>query len=193
MEKLKNITFLAVLLCLDVTWGKVPKWSVNQKKLYAERRFIELEQSLILQKKNSLAKLVSRQSQDLHGCKYIHEGRGQGNSFKKCIDFMERERKLGLFSPGRTTAITDLNIICQRFAEVRNFLEVFLGEKGTVIKSKEWSLCSDALWRQVFLTTKAKFQGNPVATLSLVRMAKARLLPSIEWQNKTNEILGATL
>ncbi len=165
-------------------------WTKDQEKLYSKRHFVELEQSLLIKNKKVLAKKIFEQSRDLIGCKHLHDGIGQVSSFEKCLNFMNRERQLQLYSPSRKEAVKDLNIICAKFAERTAFFESWLSSNAPAMTHPEWQTCSNALWRQVFLTSKASFRASPIAVLSMLRKAKSKLLPSQEWASKISSVLN---
>lgn len=192
LHLLKPLLFLSLGLYYPgtcISAATTSQWTKNQLKLYAQRRFIDLELNLIASDKSKLAFQMVKLSQDLEGCKYLHEGKGQLTSFEKCFRFMKAEKQLNLLSPGRKAALAELNLLCVRFSERYGFAQQWFANENLQFKDEEWKPCSDALWRQVFLTSKANFQSSPVNTLALIRKAKSNLLPNKHWQSKIDRVL----
>lgn len=162
-------------------------WSDFEKKLYVERRFVELEHSLFLHKSKS-ARLISKQQEDLVGCKDIHEGIGGSLALLKCARFLNRENKLKLFSPHRKQLVGDLNILCSRFSERTAFLTKALKEKG-LFNDPEWKKCHSALWKQVYLTVYEGFLSDPVRALKLAKQARVSMDPDGFWSLKISEMM----
>ncbi len=164
-------------------------WSKGAKKLYAQRKFVELEQVFLAKKRPAMAENVRLQSQDLYGCMYLHEGHGQESSFESCLRFLIREKKMQISSPQRHQTLSDMNLICQRFSEKKAFIERMLRPDAPNLKSNEWKTCAQAIWKQIFLTVHANFRASPVASIASVRRAEVKLLPDVNWQQKINGVM----
>lgn len=181
---------LAILITSPQIFAKEGEvWTSNMKKLYTERKFVELEQIFIIHGQSGLAESTRLQSKDLFGCKFLHEGIGQESSLQSCLSFLIRENEMKIKSPKRRELVTDMNFICEKFAERKGFVNRILNS-NIKMKNAEWAPCSNALWKQIFLTIYAKFQINPVSALSVLRQAEMKLSPSPLWHKKIKEVLA---
>jgi hypothetical protein len=148
-------------------------WTSHDKDLYNKRHFIELAHLLVMQKSASLAKLILKQELDLDGCRKMHRGTGGVEGLLECVRFINRENELKLKSPGRSTLISDINLLCGRYVSQQDKLLKIL--EGKIFNQKNWIKCSEFTWQQVYLTVYANFDADPTGSLGILRLAQASL------------------
>lgn len=173
-------------LFISCSWA----WTPYETKLYTSRQFLELEHTLFMKRDAKHVKVISKQAEDLAGCKAIHEGSGRVQSFIKCVRFLNREHDLKLYSPQRSTLVGDLNLICHQFAGKKDFIEKVLKEEDLFKPRKEWVSCHSEIWQQVYLTAYANFLADPVGTLALSRKAERNLGPDQHWSVKIKQFMS---
>ena len=166
-------------------------WSAHDQSLYDQRRFIELTHVLVMQKKLGLAKKILEQEKDLSGCRQIHAGFGNLLSLLDCVHFINREDELKLKSSKRTSLLSDINVLCGKFASRPESLTKILGSK--IFMAKHWVKCREFTWRQVYLTVYANFDADPVGSLGLLRKAQEALGSRSPWAIKALSLFETKL
>jgi hypothetical protein len=182
---------LKILLLLLLSPSFCLAWVLQDRLLFKQRKFIELETNLIFQKRFKEAQQIKRLAEVFPGCQKVHEGMGRADSLLNCIKFLKLEKAIKIPSPKRNQVVQDMNLVCVAMAENKDFIKTVL-QQGIVLKDeKEWKPCQSAVWKQIYLSTYAKFQADPVGTLSLVRTAESKLGVNQPWTSKTRRLFAS--
>ncbi len=165
-------------------------WTPHDRKLYEDRHFIELEHRLVMVNGFQLLKKIQKQEADLAGCRELHHGRGGITAVIKCMDFINREEELGLFTRHRLNLVGDISILCGSILSSSNEIDKLI-VAGSLRRGRAslWQKCNDLAWRQVYLTTYANFDARPIETLAFFRRAELGLRPESPWAQKTKRLL----
>src|SRR5262249_2279261 len=136
----------------------------------------------------SLVSKIQKQEEDLAGCRAIHDGKGGATSLVQCMEFFNREERLGLKSIGRETVISDLNTLCRKFAPQAAFQEKII-KSHTLARSRSWTPCREVIWKEIYLATYAHLDSDPIAAVSLVRRAQAAIPNDSVWAGKAIHLI----
>jgi hypothetical protein len=163
--------------------------TAHEREDYFARHFIELNHHLLNRKQRVLASLIQEQEQDLPGCHAIRKGLGGTDSLIKCMRFFKRESEISLHSPGQKELKDDLILLCTKLSKNKTSTEKFIQSRILKQLDHSWNSCVGSLWQQIYLTAYAKFESDPVYTVSLVRRAEGGLPADNYWALKIQRLL----
>jgi hypothetical protein len=178
-----------IIICLAIfamySYAHAYVWSNHEKNLYQARKFIELEHELILKGQNALAGETLLQFDALVGCRAIHDGKGSIKQVIQCMDFINRQAKLGFSTSNTQSLKADINILCKKLVRQKEDIELMIEKNIFRPQFPFWHPCETYLWQQVYLTAYANFEASPIATLAFIRRAQLRLPYDKYWTLKT--------